>query len=153
MGKASLATNIAFNCAEEHLNWQRDGGEINFGVALAVFSHEMSAQIKSPRVPWRSMQAEIISESLRSGKLMSTREEFQNLSFASQKLADLALYIDTPALMIAALHTRARCLKRRYNIGEVVVDHLQLLQGSGRADEKQRQRLVSRYKLLMSECL
>ena len=79
-------------------------------------------------------QAEISSESLRSGKL--TREEFQKLSFASQKLAELPLYIDdTPALTIAALRTRARRLKRRHDIGLIVVDYLQLLQGSGRAND------------------
>src|SRR3546814_8975616 len=79
-------------------------------------------------------QAEISSESLRMGKL--SRDEFQKLSFASQRLAELPLYIDdTPALTIAALRTRARRLKRRYDIGLIVVDYLQLLQGSGRAQD------------------
>ena len=132
MGKTSLATNIAFNCAEEHLNWQRDGGEFNYGAPVAFFSLEMSADQLATRI--LAEQAEISSETLRSGKL--TREEFQKLSFASQKLADLPLYIDdTPALTIAALRTRARRLKRRHDIGLVVVDYLQLLQGSGRAND------------------
>ena len=79
-------------------------------------------------------QAEISSESLRMGKL--SRDEFQKLSFASQRLAELPLYIDdTPALTIAALRTRARRLKRRHDIGLIVVDYLQLLQGSGRAND------------------
>src|SRR3546814_3638799 len=79
-------------------------------------------------------QAEISSESLRMGKL--SRDEFQKLSFASQRLAELPLYIDdTPALTISALRTRARRLKRRYDIGLIVVDYLQLLQGSGRAQD------------------
>jgi replicative DNA helicase len=61
-----------------------------------------------------------------------SREDFQQLSFASQRLAELPLYIDdTPALSISALRTRARRLKRRHNIGLIVVDYLQLLQGSG----------------------
>ena len=65
-----------------------------------------------------------------------SREEFQRLSFASQELTDLPLYIDdTPALTIGALRTRARRLKRRHNIGLVIVDYLQLLQGSGRASD------------------
>lgn len=132
MGKTSLATNIAFNCAEEHLRWQRDGGEFNYGAPVAFFSLEMSADQLATRI--LAEQAEISSESLRSGRL--TREEFQKLSFASQQLAELPLYIDdTPALTIAALRTRARRLKRRHDIGLIVVDYLQLLQGSGRAND------------------
>lgn len=132
MGKTSLATNIAFNCAAEHLRWQQEGGEYNYGAPVAFFSLEMSADQLATRI--LAEQAEISSESLRMGKL--TREEFQKLSFASQKLAELPLYIDdTPALTISALRTRARRLKRRHDIGLIVVDYLQLLQGSGRAND------------------
>ncbi|SMQ69475.1 replicative DNA helicase [Altererythrobacter xiamenensis] len=132
MGKTSLATNIAFNCAEEHLKWQADGGEFNYGAPVAFFSLEMSADQLATRI--LAEQAEISSESLRSGKL--SRDEFQQLSFASQRLAELPLYIDdTPALTIAGLRTRARRLKRRHDIGLIVVDYLQLLQGSGRAND------------------
>jgi len=132
MGKTSLATNIAFNCAEEHLKYQLDGGEFNYGAPVAFFSLEMSADQLATRI--LAEQAEISSEALRSGKM--TRDEFQKLSFASQKLAELPLYIDdTPALTIAGLRTRARRLKRRHDIGLIVVDYLQLLQGSGRAND------------------
>ena len=45
----------------------------------------------------------------------------------------MPLYLDdTPALSISALRARARRLKRRHYIGLIVVDYLQLLQGSGR---------------------
>ncbi len=65
-----------------------------------------------------------------------SRDDFQRLSYASQRLAELPLYIDdTPALSIAALRTRARRLKRRHDIGLVIVDYLQLLQGTGRASD------------------
>ena len=132
MGKTSLATNIAFNCAEEHLKWQRDGGEFNYGAPVAFFSLEMSADQLATRI--LAEQAEISSEALRSGKM--SREDFQKLSFASQRLAELPLYIDdTPALTIASLRTRARRLKRRYDIGLIIVDYLQLLQGSGRGND------------------
>jgi replicative DNA helicase len=48
----------------------------------------------------------------------------------------LPLYIDdTPALTIAGLRARARRLKRRHDIGLIVVDYLQLLQGSGRGND------------------
>ncbi len=132
MGKTSLATNIAFNCAKEHLNWQRDGGEFNYGAPVAFFSLEMSADQLATRI--LAEQAEISSEALRSGDMK--REDFQRLSRASQELADLPLYIDdTPGLTIAGLRTRARRLKRRHEIGLIVIDYLQLLQGSGRAQD------------------
>ncbi|MEE4538914.1 MAG: replicative DNA helicase [Erythrobacter sp.] len=132
MGKSSLATNIAFNCAEEHLKWQRDGGEHDYGGPVALFSLEMSADQLATRI--LAEQSEVPSEQLRSGSL--TRDEFQRLSFASQRLAELPLYIDdTPALTIGALRTRARRLKRRHDIGLIIVDYLQLLQGSGRAND------------------
>lgn len=132
MGKTSLATNIAFNCAEEHMRHQAEGGPFNYGGPVAFFSLEMSADQLATRI--LAEQAEISSEALRMGKL--TRDEFQQLSYASQRLAELPLFIDdTPALTIAGLRTRARRLKRRHDIGLIVVDYLQLLQGSGRAND------------------
>ncbi|KLE31219.1 replicative DNA helicase [Aurantiacibacter gangjinensis] len=132
MGKTSLATNIAFNCAEEYLRYQRDGGKHNYGAPVAFFSLEMSSDQLATRI--LAEQAEISSEALRSGKLR--KEEFQQLSYAAQKLTELPLYIDdTPALTISGLRTRARRLKRRHDIGLIVVDYLQLLQGSGRAND------------------
>jgi replicative DNA helicase len=135
MGKTSLATNIAFNCAQRYVDdTERDGiaPEKSVGAATAFFSLEMSADQLATRI--LAEQSGISSESLRMGKI--SRDDFQKLSFASQRLAELPLYIDdTPALTIAGLRTRARRLKRRYDIGLIVVDYLQLLQGSGRAND------------------
>lgn len=132
MGKSSLATNIAFNCADRLLRDQRDGVEGSVGAAVALFSLEMSADQLATRI--LAEQAGISSEALRMGKI--SRDDFQQLSFASQRLAELPLYIDdTPALSISGLRTRARRLKRRHNIGLIVVDYLQLMQGSKRSQE------------------
>ena len=134
MGKTSLATNIAFNCADRYLRDMKDGiaPEKSVGAPVAFFSLEMSADQLATRI--LAEQAEISSERLRMGKI--SHEDFQRISFASQRLAELPLYIDdTPALSIAALRTRARRLKRRHDIGLVVVDYLQLLQGTGRASD------------------
>jgi replicative DNA helicase len=134
MGKTSLATNVAFNCADRMLRDLRDGIEPkdSVGAGVAFFSLEMSADQLATRI--LAETAGISSSALRMGKL--SREEFQQLSFASQKLAELPLYIDdTPALTIAALRTRARRLKRKHDIGLIVVDYLQLLQGTGRAND------------------
>jgi replicative DNA helicase len=132
MGKTSLATNIAFNCADRLLRDQRDGIAKSVGAGVVFFSLEMSSDQLATRV--LAEQAGIPSEALRMGKI--SRDDFQQLSYASQRLAELPLFIDdTPALTIAALRTRARRLKRRHDIGLIVVDYLQLLQGSGRAQD------------------
>ena len=132
MGKTSLATNIAFNTAYEYLKQQRDGGPDTGGAPVAFFSLEMSADQLATRI--LAEQAEISSENLRSGDI--GRDEFTRLSEASQRLADLPLYIDdTAALSIDALRMRARRLKRKNKIGLVVVDYLQLLQGSARSKD------------------
>ena len=134
MGKTALATNIAFNAARRLRSDLADGiePEKSVGAATAFFSLEMSADQLATRI--LAEQSGISSEALRMGKI--SREDFQKLSFASQTLAELPLYIDdTPALSIAALRARARRLKRRHNIGLIVVDYLQLLQGPGRAND------------------
>ncbi len=132
MGKSSLATNIAFNCADRWLRDQRDGVEKSVGGGVALFSLEMSSDQLATRI--LAEQAGIPSEALRMGKI--SRDDFQQLSYASQRLAELPLFIDdTPALTIGALRTRARRLKRRHDIQLIVVDYLQLLQGSGRAQD------------------
>jgi replicative DNA helicase len=134
MGKTSLATNIAFNSADRLRRDRLDGIDDaqSVGAACAFFSLEMSADQLATRI--LAEQSGISSEMLRMGRI--SRDDFQKLSFASQTLAELPLYIDdTPALTIAALRTRARRLKRRHNIGLIVVDYLQLLQGTGRASD------------------
>jgi replicative DNA helicase len=132
MGKSSLATNIAFNCADRYLRDKRDGIEKTVGAPVALFSLEMSSDQLATRI--LAEAAGIPSEALRMGKI--SRDDFQQLSYASQRLSELPLYIDdTPALTIGALRSRARRLKRRHNIGLIVIDYLQLLQGSGRAND------------------
>ena len=134
MGKSSLATNIAFNCADRLLRDKRDGIDPSqsVGAAVALFSLEMSADQLATRI--LAEQAGISSEALRMGKI--SRDDFQQLSFASQRLAELPLYIDdTPALSVSALRTRARRLKRRHDIGLIVLDYLQLMQGSRRSQD------------------
>jgi len=134
MGKTSLATNIAFNAAQRWVRDREDGIEEDksVGAKVAFFSLEMSADQLATRI--LAEQSGISSESLRMGKI--SREDFRELSRASRELQDLPLFIDdTPALTIAAMRTRARRLQRRHGVGLIVVDYLQLLQGSGRAND------------------
>jgi replicative DNA helicase len=134
MGKTSLATNIAFNAAQRLRRDITDEIDLakSVGAAVAFFSLEMSADQLATRI--LAEQSGISSENLRKGKI--SRDDFQKLSRASQELSELPLFIDdTPALTIAGLRARARRLKRRHDIGLVVVDYLQLLQGTGRAQD------------------
>lgn len=140
MGKTSLATNIAYNAADRWLRDEGDGipREKNMGAKTAFFSLEMSADQLATRI--LAEQSGISSEALRMGKV--SRAEFQNLSRAARNLQELPLFIDdTPGLSIAALRTRARRLKRRHDIGFIVVDYLQLLQGSSKSGDNRVQEI------------
>ena len=132
MGKSALGTNMAFAAARRFLRDSGDGIEVgkSAGAPAVLFSLEMSADQLATRI--LSEQSGITSENLRTGKI--SQQEFRELARAAAELESLPLYIDdTPGLTIAALRTRARRLKRQKGIGLIVVDYLQLLQGTGRA--------------------
>jgi replicative DNA helicase len=131
MGKSSLATNIAFSAAKRMLQDKEDGIEPaqSAGTPVALFSLEMSADQLATRI--LAEQSGISSENLRMGRI--SQQEFRSLARAAAELQSLPLYIDdTPGLTIAALRARARRLKRQKGIGMVIVDYLQLLQGTGK---------------------
>ena len=131
MGKTSLATNMAFAAATRFLQDQADGidPDRSAGAPVAFFSLEMSADQLATRI--LAEQSEVSGEQIRSGKIQA--QEFKKLARAAGELTSLPLYIDdTPALTIAALRARARRLKRQKGISMVVVDYLQLLQGTGK---------------------
>jgi replicative DNA helicase len=145
MGKTALATNIAFNAAQRLIRDIEDGiaPEKSAGAGVAFFSLEMSADQLATRI--LSEQSGISSENLRMGKI--SQQDFRNLARAAAELESLPLYIDdTPGLTIAALRTRARRLKRQRQIGFIVVDYLQLLQGSGKAGDGNRVQEISEFR-------
>jgi len=142
MGKSSLATNMAFAAAQRFLRDQEDGiaPEKGAGAPVALFSLEMSADQLATRI--LAEQSGITAENLRMGRI--TQHEFRDLARAAAELQSLPLYIDdTPGLTIAALRTRARRLKRQKGIGMVIVDYLQLLQGTGRNSNDNRVNEIS----------
>ena len=142
MGKTSLATNIAFSCAQRFIRDTEDGIDLtkSAGAPTAFFSLEMSADQLATRI--LAEQSGISSENLRVGKI--SQQEFRQLARAAAELSSLPLYIDdTPGLTIAALRARARRLKRQKGIGMIVVDYLQLLQGSGRSSNDNRVQEIS----------
>jgi replicative DNA helicase len=142
MGKTALATNIAFLAAERLLQDQADDIDPakGAGAAVAFFSLEMSAEQLVTRI--LSEQSKITAEQIRAGKI--ARNEFKSFARTAERLHSLPFYIDdTAGLTIAALRARARRLKRQKGIGLVVVDYLQLLQGTGRNSNDNRVNEIS----------
>jgi replicative DNA helicase len=131
MGKTALATNIAYNIARA---WrgdvQADGrtATINGGI-VGFFSLEMSAEQLATRIV--SEQTEIPSYRIRRGEIDTT--DFDRIVETAREIEALPLYIDeTGGLSIAQLAARARRLKRQRGLDLLVVDYIQLLQGSMR---------------------
>lgn len=123
MGKTALAVNFAFNAAKAFA--ESGGAE---GGRVAFFSLEMSADQLATRI--LSEQSGISGDAIRKGNIRA--DDFQKFVAASQKMAQVPLYIDdTPALTIGAVRTRARRLKRQHGLDFLIVDYLQLLRGNG----------------------
>jgi replicative DNA helicase len=142
MGKSALGTNMAVAAARRFLRDTEEGLEApkSAGAPVVMFSLEMSADQLATRI--LAEQSGITSENLRTGRI--TQHEFRDLARAAAELQSLPLYIDdTPGLTIAALRTRARRLKRQKGIGMVIVDYLQLLQGTGRNGHENRVQEIS----------
>ena len=124
MGKTALALSIARNAALESR------------VPTAIFSLEMSSDQLAQRL--LSSEARIDGHEARTGRLQTAR--WKDVVIASGKLADAPLFIDdTPALSILDLRSRARRLKREENIGLLIVDYLQLMQGPRRSENRQQE--------------
>jgi replicative DNA helicase len=120
MGKTALVTNIAYHAAKD-------------GTAVGFFSLEMSAEQLATRI--LADVSSVPSEKIRRGEVQD--RDFNKFIEASAELNQLPIFIDdTPALTIAGVRTRARRLKRKNNLGLIVIDYLQLLRAdSGRSNE------------------
>jgi replicative DNA helicase len=133
MGKTALATNIAFAAARAFRAEPGADGKLVAveGARVGFFSLEMSFEQLTTRIV--AEQADLPGERVRRGQL--TNVELDRLLTVAQHLRNLPLYVDeTPALSIAALRSRARRLKRQHGLDLVVVDYLQMLDGSHRKD-------------------
>ena len=125
MGKTSLAVNVAYNAAKKYA--ETGGAQ---GGIIGFFSLEMSSDQLATRII--SDESGISGDDIRKGNIKET--DFRKFVEASNRLTQVPLYIDdTPALTIGAVRTRARRLKRQYGLNMLVIDYLQLLQGSGSA--------------------
>ena len=125
MGKTALATNIAYNVAEFFAH-DKNTPTKNKGVAF--FSLEMSADQLASRI--LSTVTQTNGHKMRTGELDNA--EFTRIAAAVRELEQIPLYIDdTPGLNINAIRTRARRLKRNKGLGLIVIDYIQLINGTG----------------------
>lgn len=131
MGKTALAVNMALKAAESFLDKKSEEEGQEEGFSVGVFSLEMSAEQLAARLI--AMESGVDSSKMRMGMLSD--DDFSKLVKANNRLHRLPLFIDdTPALSISALRTRSRRLKRKNNLGFIIVDYLQLVRGSARSD-------------------
>ena len=141
MGKTALAINLALNaCLHLKKSHNKDPKTADVMPSVGFFSLEMSAEQLATRM--MAIFSEVHSSNLRSGQI--SEADFTKLVKASKDLADLSFFIDdTASISIAALRTRARRMKRRHNLGLLVVDYLQLLKGSSKSSEDSRVQEIS----------
>ena len=119
MGKTSLAINIAINCANYFKSIDKSVGFVSL---------EMSSEQVATRM--LSIQTGISGNKIRSGHIGGP-DEFRNLTSASAEISKYPIFIDdTPALSISSIRTRARRMRRRNNLGLLIVDYLQLIKAT-----------------------
>ncbi|WP_367363972.1 replicative DNA helicase [Candidatus Tisiphia endosymbiont of Nedyus quadrimaculatus] len=129
MGKTAFAINLAINACN---SMQLKNKEQEKDKSVGFFSLEMSSEQLATRI--LSMHTNIDSSALRSGHV--TEENYNRLRREIIAL-DLPFFIDdTPALSIAAIRTRARKMKRKYNLGILFIDYLQLIRGINKSDNR-----------------
>jgi replicative DNA helicase len=129
MGKTSFALGIARNIAE------------NFPVA--VFSLEMSKEQLVQRL--LASEAGIESNYLRTGRI--SQNQWEPLSHALGTLSSLPIYIDdTPSQSVMQMRSQVRRLQAEKGgkLGLVLIDYLQLMEGSGSENRVQELSRITR---------
>ena len=141
MGKTALATNIAYNVARAYRGEpQADGTTkaVNGGI-VGFFSCEMSAEQLATRII--AERTGIPSSTIRRGGI--TENDFEKIRDYSIELQSLPFYVDeTGGLSISQLTARARRLKRQRGLDVLVIDYIQLLQGSTKRVENRVQEVT-----------
>lgn len=136
MGKTALGLDFAKNAAQK-------------GVPTAIFSLEMSTTQLVKRM--------LFNEGRFDGSALNQRKvdpaDWTRLVDACSRLSEYPIYIDdTPGLSCTELNAKAKRLKKERNIGLVLVDYLQLMQGTSRESRQQEISSISRsLKLLAKE--
>ena len=122
MGKTSFALNIAANAA------------MRYNVPVAFFSLEMSKEQLANRI--LCSEGLIPSEKLRVGDLDA--DDLPKLALTIDALSKSPIYIDdTPGITVTEIRSKCRRLKLKNQLGLIVIDYLQLMQGNGRESRQQ----------------
>ncbi|WEG12808.1 replicative DNA helicase [Pullulanibacillus sp. KACC 23026] len=128
VGKTAFALNIAQNVA------------IKANENVAIFSLEMGAQ----QLVMRMLCAEgnIDAQRLRTGRLEEA--DWQKLTMAMGSLSNAGIYIDdTPGIRVNEIRAKCRRLQQERGLGMILIDYLQLIQGSSSRGSENRQQEVS----------
>lgn len=124
MGKTAFALNIAQYAA------------MKAGVPTAIFSLEMSKEQLATRLI--AMDSMVDSQSIRTGQLMDS--DWDKLIDSTHRVGSTPMFIDdTPGISISELRSKCRKLKQTQNLGLIVIDYLQLMNGSGRTESRQQE--------------
>jgi replicative DNA helicase len=128
MGKSALALNMAQNVALT-------------GNTVAIFSMEMSREEIVTRM--LCSKGRIDSQRLRTGRL--SEADFTKLSNAAGALYKQNIFVDDSAGMtVTEIRAKCRRLRRRPGLDLVVIDYLQLMNGSGQENRQQEIAMISR---------
>ncbi len=124
MGKTALALNIA-----QHVAFHEN-------LATAVFSLEMSKEQLVNRL--FALESKVDAQLLRNGNLSDT--DWEKLVEGAGVIAASKLIIDdTPGISISEFRSKCRKYKLEQDIRLIVIDYLQLMSASGRADSRQQE--------------
>lgn len=128
MGKSAFALNIATNAA------------LKAKVPAVLFSLEMSKEQMVNRI--LCSEAMVDSNKVRTGKIDD--DDWIKLADTMGDLSEAPIYIDdTPGISINEIRAKCRKLKLEKNIGLVVIDYLQLVQGSSKRAASSREQEIS----------
>ena len=126
MGKTAFPLNIATNAS------------VRAKVPVAVFSLEMSKDQLVNRI--LCSEAMVDSNKVRTGKL--EENDWTKLAESIGPLSEAEIYIDdTPGISVTEIRAKCRKLKLEKNIGMVVIDYLQLVQGSNKRNGSREQEI------------
>ena len=124
MGKTSLAMNIAQNAA------------IAENIPVAIFSLEMSKDQLVQRM--LSSEANVELQKIRTGELED--DDWLRLVQAAGPISKAPIFIDdTPGISVMEMRSKARRLKLEHGLGMIVIDYLQLMTGTRRAESRQQE--------------
>lgn len=124
MGKTAFVLNIA-----EHVALREK-------ISTAIFSLEMSKEQLVKRI--LSMNSKVDSQSMRTGELQD--DDWLKLVESGKRIGSSGLIIDdTPGISISELRSKCRKYKIEHNLGMVIIDYLQLMSGSKRAQSREQE--------------